>query len=69
MELFFRKIGEGKPLVVLHGVFGSSDNLYTVSKNIADLDYAVYTLDARNHGQSPWSDVFDYDVMAADLNG
>lgn len=68
MELFFRKIGEGKPLVVLHGVFGSSDNLYTVSKNIADLGYAVYTLDARNHGQSPWSDVFDYDVMAADLN-
>lgn len=68
MKLFFRKIGEGKPLVFLHGVFGSSDNLHTVSKQIADAGYAVYTLDARNHGQSPWSSEFNYELMADDLN-
>ncbi len=68
MELFFRKIGEGKPVVFLHGVFGSSDNLFTVSKQIAEAGYAVYTLDARNHGQSPWSPDFNYEVMAEDLN-
>lgn len=68
MKLYFRKIGEGKPLIMLHGVFGSSDNLFTVSKAIAEHGFCVYTLDARNHGQSPRSEKFDYDVMAADLN-
>jgi esterase len=68
MELFFRKIGEGQPVVFLHGVFGSSDNLFTVSKAIAEAGYAVYTVDARNHGLSPRSDEFDYDIMADDVN-
>lgn len=68
MKLYFRKIGEGKPLVMLHGVFGSSDNLFTVSKTIAEQGFCVYTLDARNHGQSPRSEEFDYEAMAADLN-
>jgi pimeloyl-ACP methyl ester carboxylesterase len=68
MKLYFRKIGEGKPLVMLHGVFGSSDNLFTVSKAIAEQGFTVYTLDARNHGQSPRSETFDYNAMAADLD-
>ncbi len=69
MNLFFRKIGEGKPLVILHGVFGSSDNLYTVSKTLAEHNLAVYMLDARNHGQSPHASEFNYEVMARDLIG
>lgn len=68
MKLFFRKIGEGTPIVVLHGVFGSSDNLYTASKAIAETGFAVYTLDARNHGQSPRNEEFSYELMADDLN-
>ncbi len=68
MHLFFRKTGEGTPMVILHGVFGSSDNLFTVSKNIADSGFGVFTVDARNHGQSPRDDRFNYDVMADDLN-
>jgi len=68
MDLFFRKTGDGKPLVILHGVFGSSDNLFTVSKNIAEKGFEVYTLDARNHGQSPRDEAFNYDVMAEDLH-
>lgn len=68
MNLFFRKLGEGKPLVILHGVFGASDNLFTVSKKLAENNMEVYLLDARNHGQSPRSDEFNYDVMADDLN-
>lgn len=68
MELFFRKTGEGKSIVILHGVFGSSDNLFTVSKNIAEAGFEVYTLDARNHGQSPRGTDFNYEVMAADLD-
>ncbi|KPM47137.1 alpha/beta fold hydrolase [Jiulongibacter sediminis] len=68
MNLYFRKLGDGKPLVILHGVFGSSDNLYTVSKKLAEKNLAVYTLDARNHGQSPQSDELTYEAMAADLD-
>ncbi len=68
MELFYRKIGEGQPLIILHGVFGSGDNLYTISKSLAENGYEIYLTDARNHGQSPRSEEFDYEVMAADLN-
>lgn len=68
MRLHYRKIGEGKPLVVLHGVFGSSDNLYTACKNISENGFEVYVLDARNHGQSPRANEFSYEVMAEDLN-
>ncbi len=67
MKLHYRKLGEGKPLVVLHGVFGSSDNLYTVCKNISEQGFEVYILDARNHGQSPRSSEFNYSVLATDL--
>jgi esterase len=68
MHLFSRKVGGGQPFVVLHGVFGSSDNLFTVCKKIAESGFEVHILDARNHGQSPRNEVFNYEVMAADLN-
>lgn len=68
MKLFYRKTGEGQPVLILHGVFGSSDNWFTISKVIADKGFAVYTLDARNHGQSPRSEEFSYELMAEDLN-
>jgi esterase len=66
MKLFYRELGEGKPLVILHGVFGSSDNWFTVSKLLAE-DYKIYLVDARNHGHSPRSEEFNYDVMGKDL--
>lgn len=68
MNLFFRKTGEqGPAVVILHGIFGSSDNWLTVGKMIADAGFVVYALDQRNHGRSPWSEDFDYDVLANDL--
>jgi esterase len=66
MKLYYRELGEGKPLIIQHGVFGSSDNWLTVAKNFA-ADHKVYLLDARNHGQSPRSDEFNYKVMSDDL--
>src|SRR5436190_18985295 len=66
MKLFYRELGEGSPIVILHGVFGSCDNWLTVSKGLAET-HKVYLLDARNHGHSPKSDEFDYSVMAEDL--
>ena len=66
MNLFFRKAGEGRPLVILHGLFGSSDNWYSLSKVFAE-QFSVYTVDQRNHGQSPHSDEFNYKILAQDL--
>jgi pimeloyl-ACP methyl ester carboxylesterase len=66
-NLFFRQIGSGnKHLIVLHGIFGSSDNWLTVAKKF-DPDYTVWLVDQRNHGRSFWSEQFDYVSLAADL--
>jgi esterase len=68
MNLYYRELGEhNPPIVILHGVFGSCDNWLTVSKGLAETN-KIYLLDARNHGQSPHSDDFNYNVMADDLH-
>lgn len=66
MKLFFRVNGEGKPIVILHGLFGSSDNWLTQAKLFSE-NYKVYTIDLRNHGQSPHHDEFTYAGMVDDL--
>lgn len=53
-------------LVLLHGLFGMSDNLGGLAKSLADR-YAVYRLDLRNHGRSPWFDHMSFAAMAADV--
>lgn len=67
MQLFYRTYGEGKPLIILHGLFGISDNWVSFAKKIALLGYQVYVLDQRNHGQSPHSPHFNYLAMVDDL--
>lgn len=66
MLLNFRKLGSGPAIFVLHGVFGSSDNWQSIGKELSD-DFTVYLVDLRNHGNSPHSDVMNYDVMAEDI--
>lgn len=66
MKLFHRKYGNGPVLIILHGLFGSSDNWTTVAKSLADY-FTVILPDQRNHGQSPHSEVHDYDSMRDDL--
>lgn len=67
MELHYRTIGDkGEPLIILHGLFGSSDNWQTLGKRFAE-DYTVYLVDQRNHGRSPHDMTFNYDVMVSDL--
>lgn len=69
MKLFFRQVGEtGPAIVILHGIFGSSDNWLTISKTIAARGYRVFSLDQRNHGQSPRANEQTYGHMAADLH-
>jgi len=66
MKLFFRKYGSGPPLIILHGLYGSSDNWVTIAKRISDT-FTVYLPDLRNHGQSPHNIVHDYDAMSNDI--
>ena len=67
MELAFRKYGEGKPLLILHGLFGQSDNWTTLARQFSEQGYSVYTIDQRNHGLSPHSEIWTYEAMADDL--
>ena len=66
MKLFYRIFGKGPPLIILHGLYGSSDNWVTIAKRISDR-FTVYMPDMRNHGRSPHSDTHDYDSMSSDL--
>lgn len=66
MHLFHRVEGQGKPLVIVHGLYGSSDNWLTVAKKLSE-DYKVYLIDQRNHGRSPNAEEHSYDAMTADL--
>lgn len=66
MKLFHRELGEGQPLVLLHGIFGSSDNWLTQARMLS-AHFRTYAVDMRNHGHSPHDDVFDYPAMVSDI--
>ena len=66
MRLFSQTYGRGRPLIILHGLFGSLDNWHSLSKRFAE-HFLVYAVDQRNHGRSPHSDVFTYEAMREDL--
>ncbi|MEI8046096.1 MAG: alpha/beta fold hydrolase [Bacteroidota bacterium] len=66
MKLFFREFGQGQPAIILHGLFGQSDNWVTVGRRIAD-QFHVYIPDQRNHGQSPHTSIHSFPAMADDL--
>ncbi len=66
MKLHCRQFGTGQPVVILHGLFGLSDNWVTFGRQLGD-HYSVYIPDLRNHGQSPHSKVFDFPSLENDL--
>lgn len=66
MRLFYRTMGVGKPLIILHGLFGMSDNWVSMGKMFAKT-HQVFLLDLRNHGQSPHSEFFNYEALAQDV--
>ena len=66
MKLHYKKIGDGEPLLILHGLFGSADNWGSLAKRLAT-NNTVYLVDLRNHGRSPHSNVMNYESMADDV--
>jgi esterase len=66
MKLYSRIEGSGFPLIILHGLLGSSDNWRAISKRLSP-SYKIYSVDLRNHGRSPHSEMMTYPAMADDL--
>jgi len=66
MKLFCRQFGSGPPMVILHGLFGISDNWVSMARVLGG-QYTVYVPDLRNHGQSPHSTMFNFNVLEDDL--
>lgn len=67
MKLFYRKYGSGQPLIILHGLFGQSDNWNTLAKQFSENGFEVFIVDLRNHGLSPHSNDWNYKVMSEDV--
>ena len=67
MDLFYRHYGKGRPLIILHGVFGISDNWVSFARRIAGEGFEVFIPDQRNHGQSPHDSTFNYFALCSDL--
>jgi len=59
--------GEGEPLIVLHGLFGSSRNWNTVAKVLAR-DREVVAVDLRNHGDSEHTETMTWMDMVGDID-
>lgn len=66
-QLYSKVIGQGKPLLILHGFLGMSDNWKSLGQRYADAGWEVHLQDQRNHGRSFWSDHFSYNLMAEDV--
>lgn len=64
--LHYSTLGTGKPLVILHGLFGSGKNWQSHARQFAQ-HFQVFTIDSRNHGESFHADEMNYSVMAADV--
>ncbi len=67
MKLFFRHMGQGNTVVILHGLLGLSDNWVTFGRQLA-FDFEVFIPDLRNHGQSPHDPIFNFPVLVEDLH-
>ena len=66
MKLNYKKLGEGQPLIIVHGLYGGSDNWLSIARELAK-NFEVYTIDQRNHGNSPHANSHTYQDLKNDL--
>ncbi len=66
MLLNYKQTGQGPHVILIHGLFGSLENLNVIANALAE-NFTVTNLDLRNHGRSPHSDIMDYPAMADDV--
>ncbi len=67
MKLYSKIYGNhNQDLIIIHGLFGMSDNWNSLGKRFSKY-YKVHLIDLRNHGRSPHSENFNYDIMCEDI--
>ena len=66
MQIHSKTLGQGPPLIILHGLFGMSDNWVSFAKALAK-DYTVILLDLRNHGRSFHTGQMDFSSLSQDI--
>jgi esterase len=65
-QLNFQQLGQGEDIVLIHGLFGSLENLNMVAKNLSQ-QYRVTSVDVRNHGNSFHKQGMSYEELAQDV--
>jgi pimeloyl-ACP methyl ester carboxylesterase len=67
VKLHYQSYGEGPPLYLLHGLFGSNRNWFNITRQMTAFR-RIIAVDLRNHGDSGHADSMSYPEMAADLS-
>ncbi len=65
-EMVYKVFGQGHPIIVIHGLYGMSDNWLPFAKKIEQHN-KVYLLDVRNHGLSPHYQTHTYNDICTDI--
>jgi len=68
MLLNYKLVGQGSPVVLIHGLFGALDNLGRLARHLSE-SHQVISIDLPNHGQSPHTTTISYADMADDVLG
>ncbi|RAP32783.1 alpha/beta hydrolase [Candidatus Marinamargulisbacteria bacterium SCGC AG-439-L15] len=66
LQLTYQDYGQGDPILILHGLFGSKQNWKSIATSLSET-HRVITVDLRNHGESPHNDQMTYPLMAKDI--
>jgi esterase len=64
--LSYEAFGEGEPLVIIHGLFGSKRNWMTLARRLGELSHVI-AVDLRNHGDSTHTPIMSFEHMAGDI--
>lgn len=64
--LNFQQSGEGQDILLIHGLFGSLENLNMVARELSK-NYCVTNVDVRNHGMSFHENNMEYSALAQDI--
>lgn len=67
-ELNYKIYGQGQPVIILHGLFGTLDNWHNFGKKLEEAGYMAILVDQRDHGRSAHTDTFNYAALATDLH-
>lgn len=66
-QLNYKIMGQGYPVIILHGLFGMLDNWQFIAKKLADTGFMAILVDQRDHGRSPHTEDFNYHLLAQDI--